>query len=77
MRYFVTFSCEIVLSIPCLEKVSSSTIISYTALLWLAADVGGVADLYVEGIDQFGGWFLSSLLTSVALQGKPPYRYTL
>ncbi|XP_064600010.1 isoleucine--tRNA ligase, mitochondrial-like [Liolophura sinensis] len=37
-------------------------------------DVGGVADLYVEGIDQFGGWFLSSLLTSVALQGKSPYR---
>lgn len=32
------------------------------------------ADLYVEGIDQFNGWFQSSLLTSMALQGIPPYK---
>ncbi|XP_066952788.1 isoleucine--tRNA ligase, mitochondrial isoform X1 [Macrobrachium rosenbergii] len=32
------------------------------------------ADLYLEGIDQFTGWFQSSLLTSVAITGKAPYR---
>lgn len=33
-----------------------------------------VADLNVEGIDQFTGWFQSSLMTSVALQRVAPYR---
>ena len=32
------------------------------------------ADLYLEGLDQFSGWFYSSLLTSVALQGRAPYK---
>ncbi|KAK3863972.1 hypothetical protein Pcinc_030300 [Petrolisthes cinctipes] len=32
------------------------------------------ADLYLEGLDQFNGWFLSSLLTSVAATGDAPYR---
>ena len=35
---------------------------------------GGVADMYLEGSDQFRGWFQSSLLTSVAAQGRAPYR---
>ena len=33
-----------------------------------------VADLYCEGIDQFSGWFQSSLLLSVALKQQAPYR---
>ncbi|KAL1138903.1 hypothetical protein AAG570_008965 [Ranatra chinensis] len=33
-----------------------------------------VADLYLEGIDQFTGWFQSSLLTSVALADRSPYK---
>uniref|UniRef100_A0AAG5CSK1 isoleucine--tRNA ligase n=1 Tax=Anopheles atroparvus TaxID=41427 RepID=A0AAG5CSK1_ANOAO len=33
-----------------------------------------VADLYLEGIDQFTGWFQSSLLTSIAARGKAPYK---
>ena len=33
-----------------------------------------VADLYLEGLDQFSGWFYSSLLTSLAGQGKAPYK---
>ncbi|PNF36001.1 Isoleucine--tRNA ligase, mitochondrial [Cryptotermes secundus] len=33
-----------------------------------------VADLYLEGLDQFNGWFQSSLMTSVALRGQAPYR---
>lgn len=32
------------------------------------------ADLYLEGSDQHRGWFQSSLLTSVAATGKPPYK---
>jgi isoleucyl-tRNA synthetase len=32
------------------------------------------ADLYTEGGDQHRGWFHSSLLTSVAVRGKAPYK---
>lgn len=32
------------------------------------------ADVYVEGKDQIGGWFQSSLLTSVAVRSKAPYK---
>mmetsp|Transcript_7003 Transcript_7003/g.15470 ORF Transcript_7003/g.15470 Transcript_7003/m.15470 type:complete len:1084 (+) Transcript_7003:54-3305(+) len=35
------------------------------------------ADLYLEGSDQHRGWFQSSLLTSVAAQGKAPYKTVL
>ena len=38
---------------------------------------GGVADMYLEGSDQHRGWFQSSLLTSVAVQDKAPYRTVL
>ncbi|XP_031347097.1 isoleucine--tRNA ligase, mitochondrial isoform X2 [Photinus pyralis] len=33
-----------------------------------------VADMYLEGVDQFTGWFQSSLMTSVALRNKSPYK---
>ncbi len=32
------------------------------------------ADLYLEGQDQYRGWFQSSLVASVGLKGLPPYR---
>ncbi len=35
------------------------------------------AELYLEGSDQHRGWFQSSLLTSVAMTGKAPYRTCL
>ncbi|GHV06172.1 isoleucine--tRNA ligase [Clostridia bacterium] len=35
------------------------------------------ADVYMEGPDQFRGWFQSSLLTSVATKGIAPYRTVL
>ncbi|NLN20237.1 MAG: isoleucine--tRNA ligase [Firmicutes bacterium] len=35
------------------------------------------ADMYLEGSDQHRGWFQSSLLTSVAAYGKPPFRSVL
>ncbi|KAH8392050.1 hypothetical protein KR200_009990 [Drosophila serrata] len=33
-----------------------------------------VADLYLEGYDQFTGWFQSSLLMSIAARGCAPYK---
>jgi isoleucyl-tRNA synthetase len=35
------------------------------------------ADLYLEGSDQHRGWFQSSLLTSVAMNGHAPYKEVL
>jgi len=35
------------------------------------------ADLYLEGSDQHRGWFQSSLLTSVAINGVAPYKTVL
>lgn len=32
------------------------------------------ADIYLEGSDQYRGWFNSSLITSVAVNGHAPYR---
>ena len=32
------------------------------------------ADLYLEGSDQYRGWFNSSLITSVAISGDAPYK---
>lgn len=34
-------------------------------------------DMYLEGNDQYRGWFQSSLLTSVATTGKAPYKEVL
>ena len=34
----------------------------------------GLSDLYLEGGDQFRGWFHSSLLIGVGLKGESPYR---
>jgi len=34
----------------------------------------GQADLYLEGSDQYRGWFNSSLSTAVAMTGKAPYK---
>ena len=35
------------------------------------------ANLYLEGSDQYRGWFQSSMLTSVATKGKAPYKEVL
>jgi len=37
----------------------------------------GVEVLYLEGADQYRGWFHSSLLTSVALRGRAPYSHVV
>lgn len=38
---------------------------------------GQPADMYLEGSDQHRGWFQSSLLSSVAMKGKAPYKEVL
>ncbi|MDF7679891.1 isoleucine--tRNA ligase [Enterobacteriaceae bacterium ESL0689] len=38
---------------------------------------GHSADMYLEGSDQHRGWFMSSLMISVAMKGKAPYRQVL
>lgn len=34
----------------------------------------GTADLYLEGVDQYRGWFQSSLLTSIGSTSRAPYK---
>ena len=36
-----------------------------------------VSDLYCEGIDQFSGWFQSSLLLSIGSNNQAPYKSLL
>lgn len=40
-------------------------------------DIPASADLYLEGSDQHRGWFMSSLMTSVAANGHAPYKEVL
>ncbi len=47
---------------------------SHLAVLTEANGVHWPADMYVEGGDQYRGWFHSSLLIGVGLKGAAPYR---
>jgi isoleucyl-tRNA synthetase len=40
-------------------------------------DIPASADLYLEGSDQHRGWFMSSLMTSIAGKGEAPYKQVL
>jgi isoleucyl-tRNA synthetase len=40
-------------------------------------EISSPSDLYLEGSDQHRGWFHSSLLTSVAMHERAPYRGVL
>ena len=40
-------------------------------------DIPASADLYLEGSDQHRGWFMSSLMSSVAMYGHAPYKQVL
>ncbi len=48
--------------------------VSHAAVLDERDELLSPADLYLEGADQYRGWFQSSLLTSVAAYGKAPYK---
>jgi isoleucyl-tRNA synthetase len=47
---------------------------SHLAALGSRKDLPWPSDLYIEGGDQYRGWFQSSLLIAVALRGEAPYR---
>lgn len=40
-------------------------------------DIPASADLYLEGSDQHRGWFMSSLMSSIAMHGYAPYKQVL
>lgn len=50
---------------------------SHQAVLDEREDLQYPADLYLEGSDQYRGWFNSSLTTSVAINGIAPYKGVL
>jgi len=50
---------------------------SHQGVLVERDDLQRPADLYLEGSDQYRGWFNSSLTTAVAVTGKAPYKGVL
>jgi isoleucyl-tRNA synthetase len=50
---------------------------THLAALGHRADLPWPSDLYIEGGDQYRGWFQSSLLIGVALRGESPYRASI
>jgi isoleucyl-tRNA synthetase len=50
---------------------------SHACVLRTRPELQWPADIYLEGSDQHRGWFQSSLLTSVAMFGKAPYKSVL
>lgn len=48
--------------------------VSHAAVLDERTNLSWPADLYLEGADQYRGWFQSSLLTSVVWKGTAPYK---
>ena len=51
--------------------------VSHEAVLRARPELQFPADLYLEATDQHRGWFQSSLMTSVALNGVAPYKTVL
>ncbi|MGB9071776.1 MAG: isoleucine--tRNA ligase [Terriglobales bacterium] len=47
---------------------------SYLALVAAEPDYAWPSDLYLEGPDQYRGWFQSSLLCAIGTHATPPYR---
>ncbi|MDQ0253799.1 isoleucyl-tRNA synthetase [Evansella vedderi] len=50
---------------------------SHQSVLEERDDLQRPADMYLEGSDQYRGWFNSSLSTAVAVTGKAPYKTVL
>ncbi|WP_284638770.1 isoleucine--tRNA ligase [Paenibacillus silviterrae] len=47
---------------------------SHVAVLETREELQWPADLYLEGSDQYRGWYNSSLITGVAVKGQSPYK---
>ncbi|MNX90111.1 Isoleucine--tRNA ligase [compost metagenome] len=50
---------------------------SWSSVLEARPELSFPADLYLEGADQYRGWFQSSLLTAIATRGVAPYKTVL
>ncbi len=50
---------------------------SHAAVMDHHPELHSPADLYLEGSDQHRGWFQSSLMSSVAIHGRAPYKAVL
>ncbi|MCX7883435.1 MAG: isoleucine--tRNA ligase [Caloramator sp.] len=50
---------------------------SHAGVLETREDLNWPSDMYLEGNDQYRGWFQSSLLTAVATRGKAPYKIVI
>ena len=50
---------------------------SHAGVLGTREELSFPADMYLEGSDQYRGWFNSSLTTSVAVHKKAPYKSVL
>jgi isoleucyl-tRNA synthetase len=48
--------------------------VSHRAVLAIHPELHDPADMYLEATDQHRGWFQSSLITSIALNGRAPYK---
>jgi isoleucyl-tRNA synthetase len=48
--------------------------VSHKAVCALHAELRDPADMYLEATDQHRGWFQSSLMTSIALNNRAPYK---
>lgn len=51
--------------------------VSHIAVLEGKKDLSWPCDIYLEGTDQYRGWFQSSLLLAVALKDRAPYRQVI
>ncbi len=51
--------------------------VTHACVLERREELQDPANMYLEGSDQHRGWFQSSLLTSVAMKGRAPYREVL
>jgi len=51
--------------------------VSYQAVIKGMMDRPLPVDLYLEGSDQHRGWFQSSLIPAMAMEGKPPFKAVL
>ncbi|MFA5116592.1 MAG: isoleucine--tRNA ligase, partial [Candidatus Omnitrophota bacterium] len=51
--------------------------VSHQAVLKKRAELAFPADLYLEGSDQHRGWFQASLISSMAIESKPPFKAVL
>lgn len=51
--------------------------VSHQAVLKARKELSFPADLYLEGSDQHRGWFQAALITSMGMNGVPPYKEVL